>query len=148
MAHRPFRGRPAAYRWSEGGQPNLRNGYSELRAADTRQRLLYVLRRSLRPGIIVLGEGHAFGSRRMRKHPEFDKTIGMRFVQIHFAHHLERVQRDRLGIRDDPVDYLDPIHVRLMLLAPAVGIDQRLRQKAEDCNQKQQSSVLRTWPST
>jgi len=84
-----------------------------------------------RPRLIGLGKVDPFRNRRMRVQPEFDPSIGIRFIQAHFTEKLERMRGHVLRIRDQPVRYLDAINIRLMLLPAAVPVGYRLREKAE-----------------
>ena len=63
--------------------------------------------------------------------PELDEWIWIGFIETFFSQDLKGVRRNGRRIRDDTVDYFEPINVGLVFLPAAVTIRHRLREETE-----------------
>jgi len=79
-------------------------------------------RTALGPRVVGLGETHALIEWRMIVEPEFDGRRGIRFLEVHFAQHLEGMRGHHRSIRHQAVNHFEAVLVGLMLQVPAIRI--------------------------
>src|SRR6202000_416189 len=87
-----------------------------------RQRLHILGGLALGPRIIRVREYQPIRERRMRIEPERNQRRRIRIGQTNFPQNLEGVRRDLRRIRNDAVDYFEPVYIGVVFLHATVAI--------------------------